>query len=69
VTFNDFRPFYVEKGKPMVDLNTLVDPPSDLYMDDAAFINERGEIYAGAITPTGETRAVLLVPLHPPSDE
>jgi probable HAF family extracellular repeat protein len=55
--------FYVEKGKPMVDLNTLVDPPSDLYMDDAVFINERGEIYASAFTPTGETRAVLLVPL------
>jgi len=53
----------------MVDLNTLVDPPSDLYMDDAVFINERGEIYAGAFTPMGETRAVLLVPLHPPSDE
>jgi probable HAF family extracellular repeat protein len=66
--FNDFRPFYVEKGKPMVDLNTLVDPPSDLYMDDAFLINERGEIYAPAFTSTGESRAVLLVPL-PPSDE
>jgi probable HAF family extracellular repeat protein len=61
--FDDFRPFYVEKGKPMVDLNTLVDPPSDLYMDDAFLINERGEIYAPAFTPTGEGRAVLLVPL------
>src|SRR6185312_933823 len=61
VTF--FRPFYVEKGKPMVDLNSLVDPPSDLYMDEAMFINERGEILAGAFTSTGETRAVLLVPL------
>jgi len=66
--FNDFRPFYVEKGKPMVDLNTLVDPPSDLYMDDAFLINERGEIYAPASTPTGESRAVLLVPL-PSSEE
>ena len=63
--FNDFRPFYVEKGKPMVDLNTLVDPPADLYMDDAFLINERGEIYAPAFTPTGESRAVLLVPLPP----
>ena len=65
--FNDFRPFYVEKGKPMVDLNTLIDPPSDLYMDDAFLINERGEIYAPASTPTGESRAVLLVPL--PADD
>jgi len=64
-----FRPFYVEKGKPMVDLNTLVEPRSDIYMDDAVFINERGEIYAGGVTPTGETRAVLLVPLHPTADE
>ena len=55
--------FYVEKGKPMVDLNTLVDPQSSLFMDEAMFINERGEILAGALTPTGETRAVLLVPL------
>ena len=47
----------------MVDLNSLVDPPSDLYMDEAMFINERGEILAGAFTSTGETRAVLLVPL------
>lgn len=62
------RPFYVEKGKPMVDLNTLVDPPSDFYMDDAWFINERGEIVAVGFTPTGETREVLLVPLQP-SDE
>jgi probable HAF family extracellular repeat protein len=63
-----FRPFYVEKGKPMVDLNTLVDPPSDFYMDDAWFINERGEIVAVGFTPTGETREVLLVPL-PSSEE
>lgn len=60
-----FTAFYVEQGKSMVDLNTLVDPPSDVYLDDAVFINERGEIYAGGLTPTGETRAVLLVPLAP----
>jgi probable HAF family extracellular repeat protein len=58
-----FKAFYFEKGKPMVDLNTLVEPPSSLYMDEAMFINERGEILAGAYTPTGESRAVLLVPL------
>jgi probable HAF family extracellular repeat protein len=58
-----FRAFYVEKGKPMVDLNTLIEPPSDLLLEDAHFINERGEIVAGAFTPTGETRVVLLVPL------
>ncbi len=55
--------FYVEKGKPMVDLNDLVDPPSDLHMDEAMFINERGEIVAGVVTSDGGTRVVLLVPL------
>lgn len=55
--------FYVEKGKPMVDLNDLVEPPSDLHMDEAMFINERGEIVAGVLTSTGQTRVVLLVPL------
>ncbi|HJU24319.1 MAG TPA: hypothetical protein VJ891_17580 [Casimicrobiaceae bacterium] len=59
-----FRSFYVEKGKPMVDLNSLVDPPSDLYIDEAMFINDRGEILAGAFTPAGHTHAVLLVPMQ-----
>jgi probable HAF family extracellular repeat protein len=58
-----FSAFYVEKNKPMVDLNTLVEPPSDLHMEDAHVINERGEIVAGAFTPTGESRVVLLVPI------
>ena len=49
----------------MVDLNTLVDPPSDIYLDDAVFINDRGEIVANGFTPTGEERGVLLVPLTP----
>jgi hypothetical protein len=55
-----FTAFYVGKGTPMVDLNTLVDPPSERYMDEAMFIDQRGEILAGAVAPTGETRAVLL---------
>jgi len=37
-------------------------------VDDALFINDRGEIVAEGLTPTGDGRAVLLVPL-PPSDE
>jgi len=62
--FKFFRAAYVEKGKPMVDLNTLVDdPPSDFYMDDALAINDRGEIYAtGFFRPTGEEHVALLVP-------
>jgi len=59
---------YVEKGKPMVDLNTLIDPPSPIHLDQPWNINERGEIFADGSLPDGSERAVLLVPL-PPSDE
>jgi len=60
--------FYVEKGKPMVDLNTLIDPPSPIHLDSPWNINERGEIFASGSLPDGSERAVLLVPL-PPSDQ
>lgn len=59
-----FSAFYVEKGKPMVDLNTLITPPSPIHLDDASFINERGEIAADGLMPDGSTRAVLLVPVR-----
>jgi hypothetical protein len=55
----NFRPFYVA----MIDLNDRVDPPSDLHMNEAMFINERGEIVAGVDRSDGGTRVVLLVPL------
>jgi len=57
--------FYVEKGKPMVDLNTLIDPPSPIHLDSPWNINERGEIFASGSLPDGSERAVLLVPLPP----
>jgi probable HAF family extracellular repeat protein len=59
---------YVERAKPMVDLNTLIDPPSPIHLNTAWNINERGEIFADGALPDGTERAVLLVPL-PPSDE
>ena len=59
-----FSAFYVEKGKPMVDLNALITPPSPIHLDGASFINERGEIAAGGFMPDGTTRAVLLVPIN-----
>ena len=58
-----FSAFYVEKGKPMVDLNTLVSPPSAIHLEDAWNINERGEIFAHGLMPDGSERAILLVPL------
>jgi probable HAF family extracellular repeat protein len=61
-----FSAFLWERGKPIVDLNTLVSPATDLHLTDAAFINERGEIAGVGLLPNGETRAVLLVPLPGP---
>lgn len=58
-----FSAFIVEKGRPMVDLNTLITPPSDIHLVDAWFINDRGEIVAVGLLPDGSTRAVLLVPI------
>ena len=55
-------PFLSEHGQPMVDLNTLVLPGSDLTLTAAAFINDRGEIAGAGVLPNGEGRAVLLVP-------
>jgi probable HAF family extracellular repeat protein len=54
--------FYSQDGQPMVDINTLVLPGSDLTLTSAAFINDRGEIAGTGVLPNGDTRAVLLVP-------
>jgi probable HAF family extracellular repeat protein len=64
----DESALYVEKGKPMVDLNTLIYPPSAIHVDSPWNINERGEIFGSGSLPDGSARAVLLVPL-PPSKE
>ena len=60
---NYFSAFVWKEGHPMADLNDLV-TPSDLHIEFAAGINDRGEIVANAFLPTGEIRAVLLVPRH-----
>ena len=60
-----FSAFYTEKGKPMVDLNTLITPASDIHLTDAWNINNRGEILANGKLPDGSERVVLLVP-NPP---
>lgn len=56
------HPFISERGEPMVDLNTLVLPGSDLTLVSAAFVNDRGEIAGTAVLSNGDQRAVLLVP-------
>jgi hypothetical protein len=55
-------PFLSEHGEPIIDLNALVLPGSDLTLVSASFINERGEIAGGATIPNGDTRAILLIP-------
>ena len=54
--------FFSEHGEPMVALNDLVLPGSNLNITGGAFINDRGEIAGLGVLPNGDTRAVLLVP-------
>ena len=54
--------FLWENGGPMVDLNSLVSPPSSLTITFVTYINDRGEIAGNAFLPTGEEHAVLLIP-------
>jgi probable HAF family extracellular repeat protein len=59
--------FYVEKGQPMADLNTLITPSSsNIHVVDAWNVNDRGEIFGNGKLPDGSERAVLLVPINRP---
>jgi probable HAF family extracellular repeat protein len=51
-----------EKGRPGVDLNTLVPPGSGLELIDAEFISDRGEIGGLAFLPNGDAHGFLLIP-------
>src|ERR1700676_4860404 len=52
-----------ENGGPIVDLQTLVLPGSDLAVGDNISINDRGEIVANGLLPNGAgIRAILLIP-------
>ena len=61
-----FRGFYLQRGGPIVDVNTLVVPGSDLWVDTVSFINDVGQMVGVGILPDGSTRAVLLVPIRRP---
>ena len=54
--------FYSQDGQPIVDINTLVLPGSDLQIVDLFSINEHGEIAGGAVLPNGDEHAIVLVP-------
>jgi probable HAF family extracellular repeat protein len=60
-----FRALYWQKGSPIVDLNELITPASNIVVDEATAINDRGEIVGAGILPDGSSRAVLLVPIPP----
>jgi probable HAF family extracellular repeat protein len=61
---NYFSAFYQEKGKPPVDIHSLIIPPSPIHLEDAGCINERGEISGGGFDADGRMHAVLLVPIR-----
>jgi hypothetical protein len=43
-------------------LNTLIAPGSDLSVEAAAFINDRGEIYGTGTLPNSDQHVILLIP-------
>ena len=61
-SFETTTGFLWEDGGPMVDLNSLVVPPSHLFVPAGITINDRGEIAAQGFLPDGNERAVLLIP-------
>jgi probable HAF family extracellular repeat protein len=59
---NALHGFLWEHGGPIVDLNALVPPGSDVTVVKGFDINDRGEITGLGVLPNGDTRAVLLIP-------
>lgn len=60
--------FLWEKGTVMIDLNDLVPPGSGLYLQEADYINDRGQISGNAILDNGHERAYLLTPCDENND-
>jgi len=54
--------FLWENGGPMVDLNTLVTPDSELQSAGGVAINDRGEITGNRVLPNGDSHGFLLIP-------
>lgn len=70
--FTTNRAFLWESGGPMQDLNNLVVSGSGVQVSDAFDINNRGEISAIGILPTGDSHAIILLPCdenHPGIDD
>jgi probable HAF family extracellular repeat protein len=54
--------FLYDRGGPMLDLNTLVSNPTELYLTEANYISDRGWIAANGVLPNGDLRAAILIP-------
>jgi probable HAF family extracellular repeat protein len=60
---NYFSAFVWKKGLPIADLNSLVSPPSDMHIEFATAINDRGEVVIDAYSETGDIHVMLLKPI------
>lgn len=58
----DLNGFYSDCGGPLVALDKLVGPASDIHIIGAFQINDRGVIAASGVTPDGEVHPLLLEP-------
>ena len=56
------RGFLWENGGPIVDLQTLVLPGSDVTISETNYINDAGEISGFGTDSNGDQRALLLIP-------
>jgi probable HAF family extracellular repeat protein len=56
------RGFLVENGSPIVDLQTLVLPGSDVTISETNYINDAGEISGFGTNSNGDQRGLLLIP-------
>jgi len=54
--------FLSENGDPIVDVNALIVPASDIQVVSEFDVNERGEIAGIGVVPSGDEHAVLLIP-------
>jgi probable HAF family extracellular repeat protein len=54
--------FLWENGGPIVDLQTLVLPGSDVTISETNYINDAGEISGFGTNSNGDQRAILLIP-------
>ena len=60
--FEGGHAFLWQNGGPALDLNTLVENPSELFLYLASYITDSGEIVAQGVLPNGDIHTVLLVP-------